>query len=90
MQHPRNVTCFGGVSGSLGPFSPKYDPILLEFWQEAISDKAREAIQTHCAMLNVDLGVGVGVLGGGDGFKLLALIALHKLLFSVFITKEQL
>ena len=31
MQHPRNVASFGGVSGSLGPFCPKYDPILLTF-----------------------------------------------------------
>ena len=26
----------------LGPFSPKYDPILLKFWPEVISDKAKK------------------------------------------------
>ena len=61
MQHPRNVASFGGVSGSLGLFSPIYDPILLKFSPEVIS-KPTGAIQAHCATLNVDLTLGVGTV----------------------------
>ena len=39
MQHPWNVASFGEF---LGPFSPIFDPILLKFWPEVISDKAKQ------------------------------------------------
>ena len=39
IEHPWNVASFRGF---LGPFSPKYDPILLKFLPEVVSDKAKQ------------------------------------------------
>ena len=55
----------------------------------------RDAIQTHCAMLNVDLtlgGLGEGVGGGGGSLNcdIKNVAVLDKLFCSVFRTKEPL
>ena len=85
MQHPRKVAYFERFLAVWSLSPPNMTLFCCNFDQR--QSMIRQGEPSKLIVLSLS---SIQEGGGGEGFKLLTLIALDKLLFSVFRTKEQL
>ena len=85
MQHPRNVAYFCGFLAVWTLSPPNMTLFCCNFDQR--QSMIRQGEPSKLIVLSL---TSIRGGSGGEGFKLLTLLALDKLLFSVFRTKEQL